>query len=641
MRLYTATSERRRLVSFWVGFLCVIVVITGRLVWLQVFTGQLLQVRANEQWYRDLPLQAKRGDIYDINGNIMAQSTLTYSIYLRPVAVSAADKESTAQTLSSILSLDYSAVLRKVESRTVSEWLIKMQVEKETAMNLVSKNLDGVYLSQTYKRTYPYGSVAGQVLGLVSIDSRGQEGIEAYYDDILTGTDGKIATESDLRGIKVENGKEYYVPSVAGTDLTLNVDSYIQNVLQSTIERARLTHKAKSVSALIMDIETGGIVASGASPYYDLNEQPRDDPAALLSQIKNLPIINVLEPGSTFKIITLAAAIEEGVVDIERDRFDCGGSRTIAGERIRCWRSIGHGHQTLAEGVQNSCNCVFMELAMRVGIDKYYEYLQKFGLGEKSGVDFFGEPSGLLLDKKWVRIVDLARIGFGQAIAISPIQFLSAVIAIIGDGNLRTPQFVNNTTATNIKRRIVSQSTSDTVRKLLYGVVTNGSGKKAGVSGYQIGGKTGTAQKYKDGIIDQGHYISSFLGFISVGNRPKYACYLYVDEPSTGVYYGSIVAAHYVGEIFFAIAKYKNLAYDYDYKMEPIMDWGTGQMQYYETRYVFVPDIAGNSIVDAVAKLSAAGLFVEIDGDGEKSTGSFPTKGTMLKIGEPVVIFTQ
>jgi stage V sporulation protein D (sporulation-specific penicillin-binding protein) len=462
MGLYTATSERRRIFVFLVASLCVITVIAGRLVWLQVFTGQILKTRAAEQWYRDLPLQAKRGDILDANGNIMAQSTLTYSVYLRPVAV--IDKENTARTLASLLSLDYAAVLRKVESKTVSEWLIKMQVEKDTAIDLVSKNLDGVYLSQTYKRTYPYGSVAGQVLGLVSIDGHGQEGIEAYYDEVLTGINGKIASESDLRGVRVENGLEYFVPSVDGTDITLNINAYIQNVLQTTVEKARVEQQAKSVSALIMDIETGGIVASGASPYYDLNAQPRDDPGALLNQIKNLPIINVLEPGSTFKIITLAAAIEEGVVDIEKDRFDCGGTKTVAGERIRCWKSIGHGHQTLAEGVQNSCNCVFMELALRVGVDKYYAYLQKFGLGEKSGVDFYGEPSGLLLDKKWVRIVDLARIGFGQAIAVSPIQFLSAVIAIIGDGNLRTPQFVGSGA---IKRQIISPTTVETVRKLL------------------------------------------------------------------------------------------------------------------------------------------------------------------------------
>lgn len=636
MRLYTATSERRRLLSFLIVALCVVLAVSGRLIWLQVFTGQLLQIRASEQWYRDLPLQAKRGDILDINGNVMAQSTLTYSVYLRPVAV--VDKENTARTLSAVLSLDYSAVLKKAESRTVSEWLIKMQVEKDTAFNLISKNLDGVYLSQTYKRTYPYGSVAGQVLGLVSIDGRGQEGIEAYYNDYLMGTDGKIATESDLRGVRVEGGREYYIPSVDGADITLNIDAYIQNILQSTVEKARTEQMAKSVSALIMDVETGGIVAGGASPYYDLNNQPRDDPAVLLSQIKNLPIINVLEPGSTFKIITLAAAIEEDVVDLERDRFDCAGARTIAGERIRCWRSRGHGHQTLAEGVQNSCNCVFMELALRVGIDKYYEYLQRFGLGEKSGVDFFGEPSGLLLDKKWVRIVDLARIGFGQAIAVSPIQFLSAVIAIIGDGNLRTPQFVGSG---SVKRQIVSASTSETVRRLLYGVVTNGSGKKASVSGYKIGGKTGTAQKYKDGIIDQGKYISSFLGFLSVSGKPKYACYLYVDEPGTGVYYGSIVAAPYVGQIFSAITKYKNMPYDYSAKVEPVMNWGTGQMEYYETRFEFVPDVTGLTIVEAIAKISALGLFVEIDGGGDKAAGSFPSAGTQIKVGEPVVIFTR
>jgi stage V sporulation protein D (sporulation-specific penicillin-binding protein) len=611
--------------AFVAAAVCIVIILTSRLVWLQIISGERLKVMAAEQWYRDLPLQAKRGDIYDINGNVLAQSTLTYSVYLRPVAVKS--QEYTAQGLASILDLNYEAVLKKVTSKTVSEWLIKMQVDKETAMRLITKDLDGVYLSQTYRRTYPQGAVAGQVLGLVSIDGRGQEGVEAYYDDILTGVNGKIASSSDLRGVRIADGTEYYVPPAAGQDVTLNIDSVIQGFVQNALSKALTTHQAKSASALIMDVETGGIVAAATAPFYDMNEQPRNDAAALMAQIKNQSIINVLEPGSTFKIITLAAAIEEGVVD-DDDRFSCSGSRTVAGERIRCWRSIGHGQQTLAEGVQNSCNCVFMELALRVGVDKYYEYLQKFGLGQKSGVDFFGEPSGLLLPKKYVREVDLARIGFGQAIAVSPIQFMSAVTAIIGDGYLKTPQFVNDASL-EVKRSIVSQATSDKVRELLYGVVTKGSGKKANVSGYQIGGKTGTAQKYKDGIIDQGHYISSFLGFLSVDDNPKYACYLYVDEPSTGVYYGSLVAAPYVGEIFAEIAKYKKLRHNeaYAVQQEEIL---------YE-----IPDVSGNDIVTAVAKLGALSFFIEIDGEGNTATGTYPIAGTKVRPNEPVVIFTK
>jgi stage V sporulation protein D (sporulation-specific penicillin-binding protein) len=533
--------------------LSITIILTGRLVYVQLFKGSYLKVLASEQWYRDLPLQAMRGDIYDANGLTLATSQLSYSIYLRPVEIT--DAEIAARELSSVLQLDYASLLKKISGKAQSEILVKMGIDKETAMNLVGKNLGGVYLSQTYTRLYPQGSTAGQILGLVSIDGNGQEGLEKYYNELLMGTNGKIATEADLRGVKIENGKEYYVEATAGQNLTLNIDAQIQQAVQNALQKALTDHKAKAVSALVMDIETGAVVASGSAPFYDMNEQPRDNGAELLTQIKNLPIINVLEPGSTFKIITLAAAIEEGVVDLENDRFSCSGTKSVDGERIRCWRSKGHGVQTLQEGVNNSCNCVFMELALRVGVEKYYEYLKKFGLGEKTGVDFSGESSGLLLNPSRVRTVDLARIGFGQAIAVSPVQLLSAVSAIIGDGNLRSPRFVGESP---VKRRVVSAETNEIVRNLLYGVVNDGSGKHAGVAGYQIGGKTGTAQKYKNGIIDQGHYISSFLGFISNKGKPKYACYFYVDEPSTGVYYGSLVAAPYVGNIFQTIAILKN-----------------------------------------------------------------------------------
>lgn len=629
MKLYTATSEKRRLFSLAVVALVVIVVLSGRLIWLQLFTGQALKVKAAEQWYRDLPLMAQRGNIYDHNGVLLASSTLTYSVYLRPVAIK--DKEQTAHIIADILSMSYDNILRKASSKTVSEWLIKMQVEKDVAMKLASKQLDGVYLSQTYRRDYTIGSVGAQVLGLVSVDNHGQEGLEAYYDEYLRGYDGKVATQSDLRGIKIQEGVEYYVPSIPGQDLVLNLDAGVQNIVQNIIARALEEHQAKSVAALVLDIQTGGVVASAAAPFYDLNEQPRDDVATLLRDIKNLPMINVLEPGSTFKIVTLAAALEEGVVSLD-DKFMCAGNRVIAGEKIKCWKTKGHGVQTLAQGVNNSCNCVFMDLALRLGVDKYYAYLEKFGIGTKSGVDFYGEPSGLLLNKKYVRDVDLARIGFGQAIAVSPVQFIATMSALVGDGNLRAPRFVESigdaNLGSNVKRQILSPETSATLSDLLYGVVTQGSGKKAAVSGYQIGGKTGTAQKYQNGIIAQGKYVSSFLGYLSVGSQPRYACYLYVDEPSTGVYYGSIVAAPYVGEIFREIAKYKKLPYDAAFANAD------------EQVTLAIPEVKGLALTAAVALLEKAGFFVEVDGEGDQVTGSFPVQGTVVKKGEPVVLFT-
>ena len=327
----------------------------------------------------------------------------------------------------------------------------------------------------------------------------------------------------------------------------------------------------------------------------------------------------------------MAAALEEGVVSLD-DKFSCTGSRTIAGERIKCWKTKGHGTQTLAEGVNNSCNCVFMDLAVRLGVERYYHYLEKFGIGMKSGVDFFGEPSGLILKQDRVRDVDLARIGFGQAIAVSPIQFIATVSALVGDGVLRTPRFVNQIGNTplvsNVKDRIVSPQTSATLSQLLYGVVSQGSGKKAAVAGYQIGGKTGTAQKYADGHIAAGKYVSSFLGYLSVQGVPRYACYLYVDEPSTGVYYGSIVAAPCVGEIFRQIAAYKKLPFDMEYQN------GTG------AALIAVPAVTGLTVETAVKTLEKVGLFVEVAGDGDNVTGSFPVVGTEIKIGEPVVLFT-
>lgn len=629
MALYTATSEHRRLLTFFIVVLTVVVVLSGRLIWLQLLTGQALKVRAAEQWYRDLPLMAERGTIYDSNGLVLASANLTYSVYLRPVAVK--DKETTARTVADILGLSYDNVLRKVSSTKVSEWLIKMQVDKATALQLTAAQLPGVYLSQTYQRQYPIGSVGAQVLGIVSVDNHGQEGLEAYYDDVLRGIDGRVATQSDLRGIKVEDGIEYYVPAVAGQNLVLHLDAGIQNIVQNVLTKAYTEHQAKTAAALVVDIRTGGVVASAAAPYYDLNEQPRDDVAKLLAQIKNQPLINVLEPGSTFKIVTLAAALEEGVVSLD-DKFNCAGSRTIAGEKIKCWKTKGHGTQTLAEGVNNSCNCVFMDLALRLGVDKYYQYLEKFGIGQKSGVDFYGEPSGLLLNKKYVRDVDLARIGFGQAIAVSPIQFIATVSALVGDGNLRTPRLVQRVGDTdytaNVKRQILSRETSATLSELLYGVVTTGSGKKAAVPGYQIGGKTGTAQKYQNGAIAQGKYVSSFLGYLSVAGEPRYACYLYVDEPSTGVYYGSVVAAPYVSEIFTALAAYKKLPYDAAY--DP-----TGA-----NTLVTVPVCSDLPVAEAEQLLQAAGCFVEVAGEGEVVTGSFPVAGSQIKKGEPVVLFT-
>jgi len=621
---YTTTSLIKRTRVFLTVVVCVLVVLSGRLIYIQLIQGPTLQLRAGEQWHRDLPLGARRGQILDRNGQVMVQSVPTYSVYVRPVAVTNASQ--VAQVLSSQLGLSFEKVLNKATSRTASEHLIKMQVERSTAIAIIAHNLDGVFLAQTYRRHYPLGVIGGQVLGLVSVDNHGQEGLEAFYNQLLRGRDGRIATPSDLRGIPRPPGVEFFFPSTPGQDISLNIDAGIQNVLQTALARAHYEQMAQSVGGIVFDIQTGGILASGAAPFFDMNNQPRDDILALLAGMRNLPIVNVLEPGSTFKIITLAIAIEEGLIDGIDEKFNCPGFRMIGGERVKCWRRKGHGTQTLAEGVRNSCNAVFMDLALRIGVERYYQYLRRFGIGTKTGVDFYGESAGLVLPERYVRPVDLARIGFGQAIAVSPIQFITVFSALVGDGVLRTPRFASHNPGSVRNQRIVSPQTSATLRELLHGVVEQGSGKHSRNPGFVIGGKTGTAQKYVDGVIAQGRYISSFIAFMSVAGVPRYAVFLYVDEPSRQGYYGSIVAAPYVGEVFAGIIRQLNLQPD-------IVDVGA-------PIFVTVPDVANMQTHQAVARLQSLGFHIDVCGEGLRAIGTFPSAGTVLERGSPVVIRT-
>jgi len=620
----------RRTKVFLVAVLCVLTALSGRLFYIQLISSNMLQLRASEQWYRDLPLMARRGNILDTNGRIMVESVPTYAVYVRPVAVTDADM--VARVLSGLLPVSFDTVYTRATNRRASEWIIKMQIDRSTAIRIIAHNLDGVFLSQTYRRHYPMGVVGGQVLGIVSVDNHGQEGIEAFYNDILRGRDGRLATPSDLRGVPLRDGVDFFVPGIPGRDLVLNIDAGIQNIVQAAITRAYHEQAAQAVGALVFDIQTGGIVASASAPFFDMNDQPRDDITQLLAQMRNLPIVNVFEPGSTFKVLTIAIAIEEGLVDFD-ETFNCPGFRIINGERVRCWKTKGHGAQDLAASVRNSCNATIMDLALRIGVDKYYEYLQRFGIGIKTGVDFYGESAGLVLPKRYIRPVDLVRIGFGQAIATSPIQLVTAFAAIVGDGILRTPRFVREiphagTTVTSAERgRVISPETSARVRELLYGVVETGSGKRAAQNGFAIGGKTGTAQKYLDGVIAQGKYISSFLSFISVGGTPRYVVFLYVDQPSRQGYYGGIVAAPYVGQIYAEMIRYLGLRPDPNLVTETPAP-------------VTIPSVAGMALFDAMTLLRSHGFFVHVSGDGLTARGTHPVVGESLPRGSPVEIRT-
>lgn len=622
-----AMLMRKRILIAFIALATVFIALFGRLFYIQIIDGSELRTKAAEQWYRDLPLKAARGRILDRNGVVLADNRDVFTLYARPNAVK--DKADAAKEISSALSMNYDTVFDKLNS-AVGEVTIKRKIEAETAYALREKDIAGLYYTLDTQRNYPFGSALSQIIGFTDIDNVGQSGLESYYDKYLTGVDGFSYTSTDIAGREIDTSVTRYVPSIPGCDVTLAVDANIQSFAESAVIAASAEFSSKSASMIVMDVDTGGIVAMAKSPSFDLNSPPRNDLELLNELSRNTMIVDMYEPGSTFKIFTTAAAIEAGAVG-DSDTFYCAGSRTVDGQRIRCWRSIGHGSQHLAEGVKNSCNCVFMDLALRLGTARFYEALRNFGLGKKTGVDFAGESNGILMNENTVKTVDLARIGFGQAVAVTPLQLITGVCSVVNGGTLYQPYLVASVDsrdgvnlATRLPiavRRTVSEATSLKMRDYLKGVVESGGGSKAGVVGYAIGGKTGTAQKYVNGAIAQGKYVSSFIGF-APADDPKYAVLMIVDEPQGYVYYGSLVAAPYAGGVFKKIFDYTGL--------KPT----TLPTQ----ELTFMPDVVGESVRDAVAALEKIGLSVELVGDGDAVTAQTPVPNTRIAVNDAVLL---
>ena len=623
----SASVMRKRILVAFIALAAVFIALFGRLFYLQIIDGGWLRAKAAEQWYRDLPLKAARGKILDCNGETLADSKDVFTLYARPNAVK--DKTAVATEIAEALDMEYQTVFDKLNTN-VGEVTVKRKIDAQSAYELRKKNISGLYYTLDTQRNYPFGNSLAQILGFTNIDNAGQSGIESYYDKYLTGEDGFAYTSTDMAGRELESSVTKYVPSIPGCNVTLSVDSNIQSFADSAVTAAATEFSAKSASMIVMDVNTGGILAMSKSPSFDLNDPPRNDLDLLNELSRNTMIVDMYEPGSTFKIFTTAAALEAGVVG-DNDTFFCAGSRTVDGQRIRCWRSIGHGSQHLAEGVKNSCNCVFMDLALRLGTSRFYSALRNFGMGQKTGVDFTGESSGMMMKEDNVKTVDLARIGFGQAVAVTPLQLITGVCSVINGGTLYKPYLVASVDSYDGKnlatrepqpvRRTVSEATSQKMRDYLVGVVANGGGSKAGVAGYSVGGKTGTAQKYAGGTIAQGKYISSFIGFAPAEN-PKYAVLMIVDEPQGYMYYGSLVAAPYAGNVFSKI---------FDYTALP-------PSMLAEIEYAIMPDVIGKPVADAVKELEDAGLHAELVGEGENVTAQTPVPQTKIAKNDTVLV---
>lgn len=627
---YNIYSLQKRFLATILIILTLFFALSIRVFYLQIISNRHLQILASEEWLRDLPLASRRGEILDCNGVSLATTITTYDVYVR--ARNVTEPARLASAISESLNIDYETAYTKVTNKSFSEILIKMQVEESLAKALTEYS--GVYLSQNVARVYPYSSLLTQVLGYCTIDNIGQAGIEAYYDKYLKGVDGKSLTQTNAQGKEIENSLSYYIPSVPGANLTTTIDVQMQTILESELMTAYLENKALGVSGIIIDAKTGAIKAMSCLPSFDLNNVPRDDISALQLMTKNSTVVDVYEPGSTFKLVTLAAALNEGLVS-EDEHFFCSGRTTVDGETIKCWKSTGHGSLTLSEAFEKSCNCVFVNLALRLGIEKYYDYLNLFGLGEKTGVDIASESSGIVMSEEQVKIVDLARIGFGHAIAVTELQLVN-VYAKICSGKDLTPYLVEEIVAedtTLYKHSSAStkidlkESTISTVNKLLANNI-NSEGNMTFVAGYDIGGKTGTAQKYdENGQIASGKYISSFIGTYPASN-PEYILIVCVNEPSAGAYYGGVVAKPVGQRIFTRIFETKAIS-------------PNDESQLTNQPTIEMPNLIGMTLADASGKLKQLGLDAVIENEGEYVLSQLPMAGTMLYLGEMTYLITN
>lgn len=627
---YNIYSIQRRFVATILIIMILAFALLVRVFYLQIIDGKNLQIKAAEEWLRDLPLSSRRGEIYDCSGVSLASTVTTYDVYVR--ARNVTEPARLASAISDILQVDYQMAYAKVTNKSLSEILIKMQVEEDLALSLTEYS--GVYLSQNVARIYPYSSLFTQVLGYCTIDNIGQAGLELYYDKYLKGVDGKSLTQTNAQGKEIENSLSYYIPSVAGANLNTTLDVQMQAILEKELMNAYTEHKALSVSGIILDAQIGGIKAMSCLPGFDLNNVPRDDISKLQEMTKNSTVVDVYEPGSTFKLITLTAALNEGLTRLD-EQFYCTGRCTVDGETIKCWKTVGHGSLTLLDAFKNSCNCVFVQLALRLGVDKYYDYLKLFGLGEKTGVDIASESSGILMNKDQVRNVDLARIGFGHAIAVTELQ-MASVYAKITTGYDVTPHILSSIDSEdevlyqenyNKKKLDISDETIAIVNQMLSNNINSG-GDYTFIPGYDVGGKTGTAQKYdENGQIATGKYISSFIGTYPASN-PKYIIIVCVNEPSNGVYYGGVVAKPIGERVLKSIFETKSFA-------------PTDISQIDNQPNIEMPYVVGMSLADACASLKKLGLDVLLDKEGEVVIEQLPPEGTLLYLGEIVYLITN
>ena len=567
---WNKTYHRKKICVFFFCVLACAVILLGRLVYLMIFRGDYYSKLATDLQQRERQIKAARGKILDRNGVVLAgnKSVCTISVIHNQIE----EPEKVIQMLCKELGISEEKVRKRVEKRSSIE-RIKSNVDKETGNRILAYGFAGVKVDEDYKREYPFDELGSKVLGFTGGDNQGIIGLETVYDEELQGTDGTILTTTDARGVEVDNIGEERVEPIAGNNLRLTLDANIQKFAEQAAQKAFIQKEADSVSILVMNPQNGEMLAMVDYPEFNLNEpftltetyadKGNDEQDALNQMWRNHCINDTYEPGSTFKIITASAALEEHVVSLE-DRFHCPGYIVVEDRRIRCHKTTGHGAESFVEGIENSCNPVFINVGLRIGANRFYDYFEQFGLLQKTNIDLPGEAATIMHKREDIGLVELATVSFGQSFQITPIQLATTVASIINGGNRVTPHFgmqVEKADGTCVKKMeyepqtgICSPDTSEKMRFLLEKVVSEGGGNKAYIEGYSIGGKTATSQTLPRSA---NKYISSFLGF-APADDPQVLVLVIIRNPS-GVYYGGTIAAPVAKEIFENILPYLEL----------------------------------------------------------------------------------
>jgi len=631
-------TVRKRLVFILLCGIVIFSIIDVRLGYVQFGLGDMLTNRAKALWSRSIPFEGERGKIEDRNGVPIASNQSAPTIFIIPRQVK--DPAKTAEKLGDALDADKEKLYKEItQVRSIVRIKEGRKISNEKANAVRRLGLSGVYIAEDSKRYYPFGRYLSHVLGFTGADNQGLTGLELYYDDALSGKKGAVEFYTDAKGKKkMKDMADEYEPPKNGLDLKLTVDTKVQTIIERELDNAEKKYHPDGLIAIAMDPGTGEILGMSSRPSYTPDNY-KNVPQEVYN--RNLPIWSTYEPGSTFKIITLAAALEEKKVNLTKDKFYDSGAVEVGGSTLHCWKRGGHGSETFLEVVQNSCNPGFVELGERLGKNTLFKYIRNFGFGTKTGVDLSGEASGILFNLDRVGPVELATTAFGQGVSVTPIQQVAAVSAAVNGGILYKPyiakELVDPKTGETVmrknpvaKRRVISENTSKQIRHALETVVTQGSGKNAYVDGYPVGGKTGTAQKAKNGRYLENNYVLSFIGF-APANDPKIVVYLAVDNPKNTIQFGGQVAAPIAGTIIGDSLRAMGV--------KPVKNQAEKEKSYFETPTVKVPNLIGETKKEMMN--DQYNLKLDVSGSGNKVIRQSPEAGVKVEEGSTIRVYMQ